>query len=600
MSAWQRLAPHAYAEWRSVGILIGLALIGIALEALLPWPLKLIIDHVLTNQPMPDVLSWLSAFPAAQSSAGLLAWLALGVFLVFLTSQILKLVKGVFETRLATRIQIKVGADAFARLQMLSLVYHRRAQKGDLVRRVTSDSNCLSTLVTGVWLPVVTSVLTLIVLFSIMWQLDHVLAVLAAVVAAPMAILMRYFAPRMAERAYEREEAAGQVWSVAEQTLTALPVVQAFGREAHERSRFSGVADRSARAYLRSLMTQIQFSLSINGCQALGVALIMLVGGTHVLQGSLSIGALIVFFSYLTALYAPLVAFAYLANTSASAMGSARRIIEVLDEKEEVQEEPRARRLAAPSRGHVRMEGIVFGYQPGKPVLQSVDFEAHAGETVAIVGATGAGKTSLVSLIPRLFDPWAGRVLIDEQDVRSAKLASVRASVSFVLQDPFILPLTIAQNIAYARPTASAADIEAAARIANAHEFIERLDHGYDTAVGERGVTLSAGQRQRLAIARAVLKNAPILIMDEPTSALDVVTEELVLEALDRLLAGRTAIIIAHRLSTIRRADRVVVLDHGQVAQPGSHEELLASGGLYRTLYLGQMLHVHSGTALPT
>jgi ATP-binding cassette subfamily B protein/subfamily B ATP-binding cassette protein MsbA len=392
------------------------------------------------------------------------------------------------------------------------------------------------------------------------------------------------------------------MWSMTEQTLTALPAVQAFGREAHEKSRFSGVADRSQRAYLRSLGTQLQFKVGINASEGAGMGAVMLVGGVHVLEGSLSIGALIVFLSYVTALYAPLVTLAYLASTWASATAGARRVVEVLDTNEEVKDAPQAKtlRLAGKHRGRVRMEGVEFGYFPGKPVLQGIELEARPGEMIALVGPTGAGKSSLVSLIPRLFDPWSGCISIDGQDVRSVTLASVREAVSVVLQEAFLLPVSIAQNIAYGRPGATYEQIEAAARAANAHEFIERLPNGYETITGERGVTLSGGERQRLAIARAVLKNAPILVMDEATSALDPLTEASVMEALARLTASRTAIVIAHRLSTIRRADRVVVLDGGQIAESGSHDELMAQSGLYRKLYLGQLFQLELDLARKT
>jgi ATP-binding cassette, subfamily B, bacterial len=569
VTVWQRFTPHARSEQRGLAALLGLALIAIGVEALLPWPLKLVVDHVLAAKPLPEAVRWLESAPGASSAGGMLAWLALASLAVFLAGQLVQAGKALLQARLSARLQLAVGSLLLEKLQALSLAYHRRAHKGDLVRRVTQDSGCLSTLVLGVALPLVASLLSLLLLFAIMWQLDRSLALVAALVAVPMAALMRFFAPRMADRAYEHEEASSQLWSVAEQTLSALPVVQAFAREMHEKSRFVGAARLSQRAYLRSLGTQVQFSLGISASQAAGIGAVMLVGGMHVLQGALTVGALIVLLSYVAALYAPLLTLAYLGGTSAAAMGSARRVIEVLDCSEQIRDEPGAKplRRGESVHGHVRLEDVVFGYQPGRPVLHGVQFEARPGETVALVGATGAGKTSLVSLIPRFFDPWEGRVLIDGQDIRFTSLQSVRDAVAVVPQEPMLLPLTIAENIWYARPGATRAEVEAAARAANAHEFIERLPQCYETPVGERGATLSAGQRQRVAIARAILKDAPILILDEPTSALDAENEHLVLDALKRLTLGRTAIVIAHRLSTIRRADRVVVLEQGRPAE---------------------------------
>jgi ATP-binding cassette subfamily B protein len=277
----------------------------------------------------------------------------------------------------------------------------------------------------------------------------------------------------------------------------------------------------------------------------------------------------------------------YTSSTIQGAADSARRVLEVLKENPDVTDRPRADSLP-PARGHVRLEGVTFGFEPGRPVLRGVCLEALPGQTIALVGYTGAGKTTLVNLIWRSFDPWEGRVLIDGHDLRDVQLHSLRRQVALVLQEPLLFPLTIAENIAYGRPGASRAEIAAAARAANLHDFIARLPEGYDTRIGERGATLSGGERQRLSIARALLKNAPLLILDEPTSALDADTEGVLLAALGRLMKGRTTFLIAHRLSTIRGADRVLVLDEGRLAEAGSHDDLLARGGLYARLHQAQ------------
>jgi ATP-binding cassette subfamily B protein len=590
MSGWARFTPLVRIQSSRIVTLAGLAVIGVGLEALLPWPLKLIIDHVLANQPLPEAARWIGSLPGTVSGGGLLGWLALAVFLVFLAVQTLQLIRGVLQADLSARLRLALGAQVFDRLQALSLTYHRRARKGDLIRRVTNDCGCLSTMITDVLLPVFTATLSLLVLLAIMWQLNPTLALAAILVALPMGMLMRLLGPRMTERAYQHEEAEGAVWAVAEQTLTAIPLVQGFGREAHEESRFRGVADLSIRAYLRTLSTQIQFRIGVDGCEALGIAAIMLIGGYHVLDGRTSVGTLVVFISYLTALYAPLLAFAYVTMNVASASGSVRRVIQILDTTDTILEAHRAAPLRERiARGHLKLEGIVFGYEPNVPVLRDIDLEVRAGETLALVGSTGAGKSTLISLIARLHDPWEGRVLINGQDVRKATISSVRDSVAFVLQDPFLLPMSIADNIAYGRPSATRAEIEAAARAAAADAFIRRLPQSYDTVIGERGITLSGGQRQRLSIARALLKDAPILIMDEPTSALDVETEQVVLDALGKRAADRITIVIAHRLSTVRRASRIMVLDKGEIAASGTHEELLATSNLYRILYRSQL-----------
>ena len=597
MSWYRRFLPYVRPESRGLATLLALTVLGVALEALLPWPLKLVVDNVLGGQPMPDAARWLEALPYANSAGGMLAWLAFGVLVVYFAAQGLRLVKALVEARIAARMRIGLGAALLERLHELSIVYHRRSRRGDQVRRVTTDSACLPNLVTGAVLPVVSSALSLVVLFTIMWQLDVTLALLALAVAMPMGLLMRLLAPRMADRAYEHQEAEGRLWSVAEQTLTALPMVQGFSRETDEKTRFSGVADRSVRTYMRALVSEIQFQSGVDACEAAGIALVMLVGGIHVLQGSLSVGTLIVFFSYLAALYAPLVTFVYLASNVATALGSARRVAEVLDAADRIEDSPGARPLAmsSPRGARIRFEAVGFSYVAGRPVLKDVSLDIAAGETVALIGATGAGKTTLVSLVPRLVNVSQGRVLIEEHDVRHATLASVRSACALVLQDAFLLPVTVAQNIAYGKPSASRIEVERVARAAGVHEFIERLENGYDTPVGERGITLSAGQRQRIAIARALLKESPILIMDEPTSALDTGTEDFVLHAMQPIIAGRTTLVIAHRLSTIRHVDRVIVLDHGEIAAVGTHEALLQSSALYRTLYLTQLTPLDGG-----
>jgi ATP-binding cassette subfamily B protein/subfamily B ATP-binding cassette protein MsbA len=421
-------------------------------------------------------------------------------------------------------------------------------------------------------------------MFYVMWQLDRSLSLLALAIVPLIGLLIRLFDRPMTEHTYQYEQLEGEMMSLAEQTLTALPIVQAFGREAYENRRFRGLSRRTLSAYLRATVSQLQFKIGVSGVTAVGTAVIMAIGGLRVLQGLLTVGDLLVFLSYLASLYAPVKTLAYLSLGFASATARARRVFEVLEVRDRIQDAPEAKPLStlpAGQRGHIRLEGVTFGYEPDRPILQDVALEACPGEVVALVGPTGAGKSTLVSLILRLYDPWEGRVTFGGMDVRDVQLASLRAHIALVLQESFLLPLTVADNIAYGRPEASRAQIVAAAVAANADEFIRRLPGGYDTLLGERGATLSGGQRQRLAIARALLKDAPVLILDEPTSALDAETETQLLETLERLMAGRTTFIIAHRLSTIRHADRIMVLDQGKVVELGTHEELLAIGGTY-------------------
>jgi ATP-binding cassette subfamily B protein/subfamily B ATP-binding cassette protein MsbA len=344
-------------------------------------------------------------------------------------------------------------------------------------------------------------------------------------------------------------------------------------------------------ATLRSTRVQVQFKVWIGLATALGTAAILWKGGLYGISGRFDAGTIWLFLSYLVQLYAPLDSIMYSSSTIQGASGSALRVLEILHAEREVSDKPGARELTA-VQGHVQIENVSFSYRPNMPVLRGISLEARPGETVALVGATGAGKTTLAGLIPRFIDPVSGRVLLDGHDLRDVRLKSLRNRIAMVLQEPFLFPLSVAENIAYGKPGATFAEIEAAARAANAHEFIQQLAGGYDAVIGERGATLSGGQRQRLSIARALLKNAPVLILDEPTSALDAEAEQAIIEALDRLAEGRTTFIIAHRLSTVRRATRIVVLKDGEVVETGTHADLLARNGHYARFY-----QLQSGTA---
>jgi ATP-binding cassette subfamily B protein/subfamily B ATP-binding cassette protein MsbA len=589
---WIQIARYALPQGRGLSMVLLMMLVGDALNLLKPWPLKLIIDNVLKGRPLPDVVSPIGSLPGGNSSLGLLGWLSAGTVLVFLAHQSINIMQGYVRVGIGTRMVYNLGSKIFDRLQRLSLRFHGQQRAGDLVRRVMTDSGCVRELVMDTFYPALTSLVSLGMMFAVMWKLDRSLALLALFVAPVHIFIIRLFNRPMMENTYRHQQLEGDMMALAEQTLTAIPVVQAFGREEYEGKRWQELSQCTLHAYKRTILSQMKFKIGVSGTTALGTAVVMLLGGIHVLQGSLTTGSLIVFLSYVAFLYGPMETLSYLSSGYASAAARARRVLEVLESDEGVCDAPGAKPLPVhPSEatGYVRLKKVTFGYEGGRPVIKNVTMHGSPGETVALVGPTGAGKSTLVSLILRLFDPWQGQVTIDGMDVRDVKLSSLRSNIALVQQEPFLLPLTVAENIAYGRPGASYDEIVEAAAMANAHEFIRRLPEGYDTIIGERGATLSGGQKQRLSFARVLLKNAPILILDEPTSALDAEAEAQLLDVLERLIEGRTTFIIAHRLSTIRRADRIVVLDKGKVVELGTHQELLATYGLYYRLHRLQL-----------
>jgi ATP-binding cassette, subfamily B, bacterial len=565
LSRW--LLGHARRRSRGMVAVLATMLGKIAIDLLKPWPMKVVVDHALGDRPAPGWIRNVAGLFADAGPAHALLYAAVGAtVLVFLAGWALGAASSLASVRFGQRIAYDLAADLFAHLQRLSLRFHSQKPTGDSIRRVTTDTRAVTTIVRDALLPAISSMAFVVAMLVVLAQLDLGLTVVALLVVPLVVLALRRYSAPMVDAGYRAQEVSGRVYDVVERTLAAVPVVQAFTREDDADAELRRATTQTLGATIETTRVQYKYKFATGLSMAIGTGAVTWFGATQVLDGRLSLGSMLVFLSYLASLYAPLEALAYTSSTIQGAVGSARRVKEVLDADPDIRERPHAPALPR-IRGHVRFEGVTVGYEPDRAVLRDVSFDALPGQTVAIVGKTGAGKSTLVAMIPRLLDAWAGRISIDGHDVRGVTIRSLRDQVSIVLQEPLLFPITIAENIAYGKPEATRQEIEAAAIAANAHEFIYRLPSGYDTLVGQRGLTLSGGERQRLSIARAILRDAPILILDEPTSALDAETEASLMEALRRLMAGRTTFVIAHRSSTIRGSDRVFVVSGGTVQE---------------------------------
>lgn len=570
-----------------VAVLLTL-LIQVGLQVIKPWPTVFLLDYVLGSERWPSWLERLLAgLPGSHLPASLVGWAVGATLAIFLLNWAVGLVEEYAGISLGQRMIYDLAADLFARLQNLSLRFHTSRSVGDNIRRVTSDCACISVILKDALLPAASATVSLATMFTIMLRINLPLTFLSLAVVPYMIWVFRKYAQPMADLSYQEQEAEGRIYEAVEQTFSAMPVVQAFCRESSNDRAFAGMTRRTIAAALTLIRVELWFKILMGLGTAVGTAAILWLGASLAMAGHLTVGIIVLFLSYLESLYRPLESVMYSSSTIQASAGSARRVLEIMEAEREVADRPGAPELPA-VRGHVRLENVTYGYKPDHPVLRGLTLEAQPGEAIALVGSTGAGKTTLASLIPRFFDPWEGRVLIDGYDLREVTLRSLRQQIALVLQEPFLFPVTVRENIAYGRPEATMEQVQAAARTARAHEFICQLPEGYQTVLGERGATLSGGQRQRLSIARALLKDSPILVLDEPTSALDTETEQQLLEALEQLMTRRTTFIIAHRLSTIRRATRILFLKDGTAAELGTHDDLLARGGLYAGFYHAQ------------
>jgi len=561
----------------------GLSVVEIVLAALAPWPLKVMVDNVLGDTPLAPFLAGLLSGALGGSAATLLVVVVVAGVLVQLGSEIVRMVHTQMQVDMGQRIVYSLRERLLAHLQALPLRHHILARTADSVYRLDADAYCVDDLVIGGFFPLTLATLNLTLMFGVLLYLDTTLALLSLVVSPFLYLSLRHYASTMTDQAERVKLLESSVIERAFEILSSIAAVKSFTRERHELHRFSRSGAETMRARLELTWQESLFSVTVTAITLAGTALVLTVGGLHVLAGRLTVGGLLVVVAYLAAVYNPISEIARTTGTLQQAIVSARRVREILAITPEILDAPGALD-AAGIRGHLQFDAVDFSYDDDRLVLDQVSFEARPGEMVALVGPTGAGKTTIASLIPRLFDARGGPVLVDGIDVSRYSLQSLRSRVALVPQDTVLLVGTIADNIRYGRPDASDAEMEAAARAAHVHSFVTRLPLGYQTDVAEAGASLSGGERQRIGIARALLKDAPILILDEPTASLDALSEETVFDALRRLRTGRTTLVIAHRLSTIRDASRILVLDEGRVVAQGTHDHLLASNTLYQDM----------------
>jgi ABC-type multidrug transport system fused ATPase/permease subunit len=573
------LAPHR----GRVTLLAVLLLLEIGLGAMQPWVLAIAIDHAIGGGPFrPGIQSIVN-----QVTRGNLYELLIVVVVAGIALQVINQLVSAY----GTQVQIDTGQrmvydlryKLFNHLQSLGLHHHITTSTSDAVYRVDIDAYSIENLVMSGIFPLATSVTTLAVMFSILAYKDLTIALLSLIVVPFLFLCLRYYTATLSNREERVKELESKLLERLYETFSAMRLVKGFAREPYEAARYAAAGEKTMNARIAITWQQSLFSVVVSTITILGTAMILVVGGVHVMRHQMTIGTLTVVLSYLAGMYGPLSSIAHTTGQLQGAIAGARRVRAMFALVPETVEAPDAID-ASDIRGDIRFEDVGFAYPDGTAVLHDIAFTAKPGEMVALVGLTGAGKTTLVSLIPRFYNPTAGRILIDGIDSRRYRIRSLRERIAIVLQDPVLFAGTISENLRYGRLDATPEEIEAAARAAHAHDFISRLAKGYETDIAEAGGSLSGGERQRLSVARAIIKNAPILILDEPTSSLDAISEEIVFAALRRLRAGRTTIVIAHRLSTVRDADCILVLDGGQIAAKGRHADLLESSQLYRRM----------------
>jgi ATP-binding cassette subfamily B protein/subfamily B ATP-binding cassette protein MsbA len=557
-----------------------LLVIGVNFSLLKYWPVQWVIDQVVTVGPGGEV-RW-EGMTVSPGGAALFA--AGAMVIIYLLAGLLTFARNYVSIAVGLKALLQVRTQLYSYLQYLPLHFHDRRRSGDSTFRVAYDSQAVQTFYNRGFDTVIGSVVTLVTTFLYLAAMDAALAGISLLILPLLWLTIHLFSARVRAQSSVLQQEESDVLARASEGLTSIRIVHAFGQEDYEVREFVREAQSSYAANLKLTVTNAVSTLAISGVMALGLSVVLYVATLHILDHRLTVGQLTLFLAYVAMLYQPLEQLSYTAWALEGAAAGMQRVFEILDAEDSVPERAGAKAMAR-AKGEIAFEEVGFAYEADQPILRGISLSVKPGQTVALVGGTGAGKTTLLSLVPRFYDPVSGVVRVDGMDVREVTKKSLRANISVVLQDTLLLSGTVLENIAYGRPEATRAEIEAAAVAAQAHGFIRALPHGYETQVGERGVRLSGGQKQRIGLARAFLKNAPILLLDEPTSALDLETEAEIMGTLQALMERYTTLIVTHRLATIHQVDCIHVLESGRVVESGTGPELLARGGAYARLW---------------